>query len=1008
MHIKSSSVSAFFVLALCFIVSVLRVSAQPTSATPTPEGGSIRGQITDPSKALVSGAAITLFTTTGAKIGSSVSDSAGQFLFRDIKPGSYQLQVDASGFTSFRSPTLSLTTDQTKRVDVALAVLGVDVSVVVTTEDAQVSTEAGSNASAVVLKGDDLDALADDPDELANELSVLAGPSAGPNGAQIYIDGFSGGELPPKSAILEIRVNQNPFSAEFDRLGYGRIEILTKPGTQKLHGQALFQGNDKSFNTGNPFTGSVPAYHSYQFSGVLSGALTKSASFALNVDARNIQSINSWIIPNAVLPNSAGAYVDNINYPINLLSPHIRYNASARFDWQLGKTTMAARYGFWYENEKGNLDTGPGTLASASVHEFNSDHTVQASSTTVFNDHFVNESRFQFERHNENHYADSPQRTISISGNFLGGGASSQITEDHRISLELQNLSTLSYKQHAIAFGTRLRDTRDANKGTGNFNGTFNFAPNTVGTVTYQASQVYKQLANGLASGQRFNSLVAQGYGPSAASYTTGNPSSVANIFDAAFFLQDDVHVNPRLTLSAGLRFETQNHISDHNDWAPRAAIVYALDGGNGKKVKTVLRAGAGFFYDRLGIQNAFNVSRYNNVQQIILANPICSSSASSLESINMATCSNGPGSTTTSTTPVRYRIAPNYHSPYTEQASISLERQLLQGTTLTVTYLHSFGVHQQVMRNANQVIGGTAQTTSSSYLYEYTPQAIFKQHQVIASIKTRLGKKLSLSGFYTYSNAISNGAGANGNNAVSNAYNLDQDLGRAGFVLPHVGFVSGTYNAPWGISVNPFIIAQSGKPFNVILASDPLNNLFNQRPTYATASTPAAYRVNTPYGVLDSAALADEQLVPVNLGTAPSSFAVNLRISRGFSFGGKARPGSAQTSGGEDAINASSVPSSTAGRGNRGAPGGGSLGGGGLGGNSDALGGLSSYGTVGRKYALRFSVQALNIFNNVNYGIPVGVVTSPYFNRSTSLIGGAYSTGSAARRIYLQTSFSF
>ena len=949
-----------------------------------------------------------LFSTTGAKIESSVSDSAGEFLFRDIKPGGYQLQVDAAGFSSFRSPTISLTANQTKRLDIALAILSADVSVTVSTENSQVNTDAGGNASAVVLKGDYLDALADDPDELVNELSALAGPSAGPNGAQIYIDGFSGGELPPKSAILEIRVNQNPFSAEFDKLGYGRIEILTKPGTEKLHAQALVQGNDKSFNTGNPFTSSIPAYHSYQFSGALSGALTKKASLALNVDARDIQSVTSWIIPNAVLPNSAGVYVDNTNYPVNLLSPHVRDNVSARFDWQLGRTTMTARYGFWHENEKGNLDTGPGTLESASVHESNSDHTVQASSTTVFNDHFVNESRFQFERHDENHYADSAKRTISVAGDFVGGGASSQISQDHRLALEFQNRSTLSYKRHAIAFGTRLRDNRDANKGTGNFNGTFNFSPNTVGTVTYQASQVYKQLANGLASGQSFNSLVAQGYGPSAGSYTTGNSSSVANVFDAAFFFQDDVHVSQRLTLSAGLRFETQNHIAYHNDWGPRAAAVYALDGGNGKKVKTVLRAGVGFFYDRLAIQNLFNVSRYNNVRQIVLTDPVCSSTASSLESIDMTTCSNGPGSTATSTSPVRYRIAPNYHSPYTVQTSISLERQILPGTSLTVTYLHSFGVHQQVVRNANQALGGTAQTTSSSYLYEYLPQAIFKQHQIITSVRTRLGKKLSLSGFYTYSNAISNGAGANGNNAVSNAYNLDQDLGRASFVLPHVAFVSGTYNAPWGVSINPFIIAQSGKPFNITLASDPLNNLFDQRPTYATASTPAAYRIKTPYGVLDSAALSGEQLVPVNLGTAPSSFAVNLRISRGFSFGGKARPGSAQTSGGEDAINAASVPSSTAGRGNRGAPGGGSLGGGGLGGNADTLASSSSAATAGRKYALRFSVQALNIFNNVNYGIPVGVLTSPYFNRSTSLIGGAYSTGSAARRIYLQTSFSF
>jgi hypothetical protein len=158
---------------------------------------------------------------------------------------------------------------------------------VVTDESPMVNVEAGGNASAVVLKGKDLDALSDDPDELSNELTALAGPSAGPNGGQIYIDGFSGGQLPPKSAIREIRINQNPFSAEFDRLGYGRIEILTKPGTDKLHGQFFIQGNDKPFNTGNPFTNTIPSYYSYQFNGTVSGAISKTASFFASAEQRN-------------------------------------------------------------------------------------------------------------------------------------------------------------------------------------------------------------------------------------------------------------------------------------------------------------------------------------------------------------------------------------------------------------------------------------------------------------------------------------------------------------------------------------------------------------------------------------------------------------------------------------------------------------------------------------------------------------------------------------------------
>ena len=153
--------------------------------------------------------------------------------------------------------------------------------VTVTDQDAGLDTSPDNNAGSIVIKGKDLDALSDDPDQLQDELNALAGPAAGPNGGEIYIDGFTGGQLPPKSSIREIRINQNPFSAEFDKLGYGRIEILTKPGTDHLHGMLMASGNDSAFNSLNPFVTSEPPYYSTFFLGNVSGSLNKSASWFL-------------------------------------------------------------------------------------------------------------------------------------------------------------------------------------------------------------------------------------------------------------------------------------------------------------------------------------------------------------------------------------------------------------------------------------------------------------------------------------------------------------------------------------------------------------------------------------------------------------------------------------------------------------------------------------------------------------------------------------------------------
>jgi len=193
--------------------------------------GSLRGQVLDPSGAVVPGAAVTL--TEGPAVLNVQSGNDGVYTFKNIPSGSYTLTVQANGFATFSKTDIVVAAGQTRQQNISLAIAVQQQDITVTDQNPGVSVNPDENSSALVVKGSDLDALSDDPDELQNELQALAGPAAGPSGGQIYIDGFTGGQIPPKSSIREIRVNQNPFSAEFDKIGYGRIEILTKPGSKQ-------------------------------------------------------------------------------------------------------------------------------------------------------------------------------------------------------------------------------------------------------------------------------------------------------------------------------------------------------------------------------------------------------------------------------------------------------------------------------------------------------------------------------------------------------------------------------------------------------------------------------------------------------------------------------------------------------------------------------------------------------------------------------------------------------
>ncbi len=465
----------------CFVLFLVIVLMGGPAIAQTPSS-SLHGQVVDQTGAVIPQATVTVTSSTGEK-SSATTDNVGNYNIKGLSSGQYSVEAAANGFSTFTGQTVSVAGGEAKLLNIPLSIQVEQEKIDVQEQGNTVDVSPDNNASSLILKGKDLEALSDDPDELQTELQALAGPSAGPNGGQIYIDGFTGGQLPPKASIREIRVNQNPFSAEYDKVGYGRIEIFTKPGTDKFHGQFQVTGNDSAFNAPwNPFHTTQPGYASELYSGNVSGPLGKKASFFINVERRNIDQ-NALINATVVGP---GPDFAPTRFSQAISTPRIRTNITPRVDIQLTQNnTLTARYEF-EQNNQNNQGVGQFSLASQAYNDDETEHTLQISDTQILSANVVNETRFQYIRDRESNTPQNSGVTTSVLGAFNGGGSPQGRALDVQNHFELQNYTSIVHGKHFIKFGARLRAVTDSNTSATNFNGTFTFPSIQAYQVTLQ------------------------------------------------------------------------------------------------------------------------------------------------------------------------------------------------------------------------------------------------------------------------------------------------------------------------------------------------------------------------------------------------------------------------------------------------------------------------------------------------------------------------------------------
>jgi hypothetical protein len=882
--------------------------------------GTLVVKVQDSSGAVIPGAIVRI---EGADAPHELTaDASGQALAK-VAPGSYSIRVTWNGFSDF-SRTAEVGANRETAVDAVLDVETTADSVTVTSEAGGLSTDPSENSSALVFRGQDLESLPDDPEDLTSDLKGLTGSPE----AEIMVDGFSNGRVPPKAAIREIRVNQNPFSAEYDRMGLGRAEILTKPGSEQYHGTAFLKFSDGLLNSRNPYSPEKAPYQSRQFSGDLGGPLGRGRSFFLNFE--RVQIDDNAIVHATTLDSQLRI----VPFTAAVPNPEQTSSLDARFDQQIGtRHTLTGRF-TWLSTDLGSAGIGGLVLPSRALQNSIDSYVGQSTLTSVLSSHLTNELRFQYSRDHLGSNSAAGTPSILVLDSFAGGGPLDPLSFTGRDRIELQNVTSWARGRHTIKFGGRLRDLSLVDESRKHFNGLFTFA----GDAQLSSIERYQRTLLYQSQDLPPTTIRALGAGASQFQLAAGQPQSALGLMDAGLFVQDDWRISSGLSVSAGVRWEAQSRIGDRADFAPRLGFAWAP----GKQRKTVIRGGFGVFFQRVGEDVLLNAARFDGTSQTvyIVRNPDFFP--------NVPAASDLAAMAVPQT--IR-RLQPGLQDAYLMQTALGVERRLPWGLVVSTTYTNTRGLHLLMSRK----------TATNPNVFTYESSGIMDQHQLLTSVSRRFSGRFSLYGYYAYGGAYSNTDGPDTIPADQN--NARADYGRSALDMRHRAVIGGSISAPFGIHISPFLMTRSGVPFNITTGQDANGDfVFTDRPSFALTSHGPGI-VSTPWGVFNVNPAAGMPVIPHNHGQGPAFCTMNVRITRTFGFGIR----ESHLAGGKR-DGGSLLPAN----------------------DESVVKNVLKEGPVEHRFNLTVGVQVRNALNHMNAGLPVGNLSSPMFGQSNWLASSA------------------